>query len=203
MSSSGSVTYWLHQLKAGDQAAIQNLWERYFHRLVGLARKKLLDAPRQAADEEDVALSAFHSFCRGAEENRFPQLLDRDDLWQLLVLLTARKAANLAKQEGRLKRGGGRVRHLSALASSDPGEVGSAFASLVGREPDPEFAAQVAEELQQLLERLGDADLRSVAVWKMEGWTNQEVAVKLGRSPATVERKLRLIRELLEKEAGP
>jgi hypothetical protein len=59
VSSPGSVTYWIHQLKAGDQAAIQKLWEGYFHRLVGLARKRLAGAPRAAADENDVALSAF------------------------------------------------------------------------------------------------------------------------------------------------
>jgi hypothetical protein len=67
MSSEGSVTQWLGQLQAGDPAAVQPLWERYFQRLVGLARLKLRGAPRRAADEEDVALSAFDSFCRNAE----------------------------------------------------------------------------------------------------------------------------------------
>ena len=67
-----SVTQWIDRLKAGDPDAAQELWERYFRRLVGLARKKLRAAPRRAADEEDVALSAFDSFCRGAEQGRFP-----------------------------------------------------------------------------------------------------------------------------------
>jgi DNA-directed RNA polymerase specialized sigma24 family protein len=67
MASGGSVTRWLQQLQAGDPAAVQRLWERYYPRLVGLARKKLRDAPRRLADEEDVALSAFHSFCRSAK----------------------------------------------------------------------------------------------------------------------------------------
>src|SRR6516225_8427239 len=78
MSSPGSVTYWIHQLPAGDQAAIQKLWERYFPRLVGLVRKRLMGAPRAADDEEDVALSAFNSFFRRAQEGRFPKLTDRD-----------------------------------------------------------------------------------------------------------------------------
>src|SRR5262245_64764290 len=84
MSPDGSVTRWLDLLQAGKSEAVQALWERYFHRLVGLARKKLQDAPRRAADEEDVALSAFDSFCRHAEEGRFPQLADRDSLWRIL-----------------------------------------------------------------------------------------------------------------------
>jgi hypothetical protein len=84
MTSAGSVTHWLQLLKAGDQAAAPPLWEGYFRRLVGLARQRLPGIPRRAADEEDVALSAFDSFCRGAERGQFPRLNDRDDLWQLL-----------------------------------------------------------------------------------------------------------------------
>jgi hypothetical protein len=65
---------------------------------------------------------------------------------------------------------------------------------VLGHEPTPEFAAQVAEEFQRLLEGLGDADLRTIAVWKMEGYTTDEMAAKLRRAPRTVERKLDLIR---------
>src|SRR4051795_12014994 len=134
-SPSGCVTVWLEQLKAGDPAAAKPLWDGYFARLVRLARARLRAAPRRAADEEDVALSAFDSFCRGALEGRFPRLSDRDELWQLLVLLTARKASNLVRQERRQRRGGGRVWNASALDADDPGE-GPAFANLIGREPD-------------------------------------------------------------------
>src|SRR5438105_14531380 len=99
MSSSGSVTHWINLLKGGDAVAIQKLWEAYFARLVGLARKKLREAPRRAADEEDVALSAFDSFCAGVAKERFPQLADRDDLWHGLVTITARKALQLVRHE--------------------------------------------------------------------------------------------------------
>src|SRR5436309_4711052 len=109
MSSAESITTWINQFKGGDAAAAQKLWESYFRRLVGLARKKLQGTPRRAADEEDVALSAFDSFCRGAEQGRFPRLTDRDDLWRLLVTITARKAYQLALHEGRRKRGGNAV----------------------------------------------------------------------------------------------
>src|SRR5262249_53794237 len=91
MSSAGSITLWLTQLKTGDQMAAQKLWECCLDRLVRLARKKPQSLPRRAADEADVVLSAFDSFCRGAEQGRFPQLADRDDLWQILVMITAAK----------------------------------------------------------------------------------------------------------------
>jgi DNA-directed RNA polymerase specialized sigma24 family protein len=201
MTPEGSVTYWIHLLKAGDQAALEKLWEGYFRRLVGLARARLRDAPRRAADEEDVALSAFDSFYRGVEAGRFPRLLDRDDLWQLLVVITARKASNLARDERAQKRGGGAVRHASALPGAD--EEGPAFADRIGREPDPAFAAQVAEQCRRLLGQLEDPEQRAVAVWKMEGYRNEEIAVLLDRSLPTVERKLRRIRSIWEKEVVP
>ena len=195
MASSHSVTHWIGQLRAGDRVAAQHLWEGYFRRLVGLARGKLQCLPRRAADEEDVALSAFASFCRGVEGGRFPQLADRDDLWRLLVTITARKALHLARDERSQKRGGGTVRDEAALGDrDDSAALDAAIDELLGREPTPAFAAQVAEECQRLLDSLGDADLRTIAVWKMEGYTTEEIAAKLRRAPRTVERKLDLIR---------
>ena len=176
MASDGSVTHWISLLKAGEHAAAQPLWEAYCRRLAGLARHKLRAAPRRAADEEDVALSAFVSFCRGAEQGRFPRLDDRDDLWQLLVLLTARKAYRLLQHERRLKRGGGAVRHASALAE----EEGAGLAEVVGREPTPAFAAEVAEQCRRLLDGLGNAELRAVALAKLEGYSNAEIAARQG-----------------------
>jgi DNA-directed RNA polymerase specialized sigma24 family protein len=201
MSSEGSVTNWIGQLQAGDPAAAQRLWERYFQRLVGLARKKLQDAPRGASDEEDVALSAFASFCRNATDGRFPQLADRDDLWRLLVTITARKAFHLRRDEGRQKRGGGEVVSLTQLFGSSS-RAESGLEELVDSEPTPAFAALVAEESRRLLERLGDEQLRTIALCKLEGDTNDEIASKLGCVRATVQRKLCLIRDIWGQEAA-
>jgi DNA-directed RNA polymerase specialized sigma24 family protein len=203
VSDAGSVTHWLRQLPAGEQAAFHKLWERYVRRLLGLVRKRLHGAPRAAADEEDVVLSAFDSFFRRAQEGRFAKLLDRHDLWQLLVLIAGRKASQLAQQERRQRRGGGRVRHASALVAGDGSAAGPLFADLIGREPEPAVAAQLVENYERLLGELGDDELRTVAVWKLEGYTHEEIATKLGRAPATVERKVRLIRDAWAKEVTP
>jgi DNA-directed RNA polymerase specialized sigma24 family protein len=189
MVAAGSVSHWLDRLQAGDHAAAQPLWEVYFQRLVALARARLQGAPRQAADEEDVALSAFDSFCRGAAAGRFPQLADRADLWRLLVTITGHKAVDRLRHEHRLKR------HRPAE------EV--RLEEVVGPEPTPAFAAQVAEECRWLLGLLGDAELEAVALWKMEGYSTSEIAARLGYVPRTVERKLHLIRQVWEKEGQP
>jgi hypothetical protein len=91
--SDDSVTALIERLHSGDRAAAQHLWERYFPRLVGLARQRLKGVARRVSDEEDVALAAFDSFCRRAEKGDAPRLDDRDSLWGLLATITARKAA--------------------------------------------------------------------------------------------------------------
>jgi DNA-directed RNA polymerase specialized sigma24 family protein len=196
LSSDGSVTRLIGLLKEGDRAAAQPLWEVYFHRLVGLARARLAGSPSGASDGEDVALSAFDSFYRRAERGQFPRLEDRDDLWQLLFVLTVRKAVNLVRHRGRASRGGGRVRNLSDLDGADVDLVLAAG-------PSPALAAEMTDECRRLLAALPDETLRSVALWKMEGYTNTEIAARLDCVEKTVERKVRAIRALWSAEAPP
>lgn len=188
----GSVTRWLGDLEAGGDAdaAAQALWQRYFDQLVHLARARLRVAPRGPADEEDVALSAFDSFCRGAAAGRFPRLGDRSDLWRLLVTITARKAADYLRSESRQRRGGGRV-----VGEAADSEAGRWLDQVVGREPSPAFAAQVADECRRLLASLDDEGLRTIALLRMEGFTNDEIAERLGCGLRSVERKLDRIRK--------
>jgi DNA-directed RNA polymerase specialized sigma24 family protein len=195
----GSVSRWIGQLPAGNALAAQQLWQRYFHRLVDLARQRLRGAPRRAADEEDVALSAFASFCRAAEQGRFPLLADRDGLWRLLVVITARKAAHLRRDEGRHKRGGGMQRISEAAGEEDEESI---LSQVLSSEPTPEMAAQVSEECRRLLAKLGDENLRKVALLRMEGYTVEEIAGRLGRVERTVKRRLEIIRDIWSKKGG-
>jgi RNA polymerase sigma factor (sigma-70 family) len=185
-NSNASVTEWIVDLRAGDSQAVQRLWERYFAQLVRLARSRL--QPRGYLDGEDVALSAFDSFCHAAERGRFPQLGDRNDLWRLLVFITIRKISKVIERERAVIHGGG-VEH----------EGDSSLEQVLAREPDPEFAAEMAETFRRLIEDLGDDTLRRIAVWKMEGFTNEEIAVRLDCSLKTVSNKLRLVRLKLER----
>jgi len=187
-----SVTPWIGDLKTGaavDEAAHQ-LWGRYFDQLVRLARARLRSAPRGPADEEDVALSAFNCFCQGAAAGRFPDLSGRDDLWRLLVTITANKAADRIKHEHRQRRGGGRNVNGPGDGAADE------LAQAASREPNPEFAVMVADECCRLLDSLCDDVLRQIALLRMEGYENAEIAQRLGCGLRTVERKLDLIRKI-------
>jgi len=199
----GSISGWIDDLKAGDEAAVQPLWERYYARLVRLARAKLRASRRAAAaeDEEDAALSAFNSFCAGAARGRFPRLADRDDLWRLLVVITSRKAGAQVARQGRRKRGGGRVFEATDLAAAGGDGDGPDFlGSVVSGEPSPDFAAAAAEECRRLLGLLDTDELRRVAVDRMEGYSNDEIAERLGCARRTVARRLDLIRQTWEAE---
>jgi RNA polymerase sigma factor (sigma-70 family) len=179
MTTRDSVTLWLNQVKEGDRAAVSRLLDRYFHRLVGLARSRFQGQPALADYDEDVALSAFNSLCLGAERGRFPDLVDRDDLWRLLAVMTIRKAIDVQRRD--------RAREVSGEPNLE---------QLLSDEPSPELAAEMAEEHQRLLGLLDDAELRSIALWKVEGHTNEEIAGRLGCVERTVERKLQRIRIL-------
>jgi DNA-directed RNA polymerase specialized sigma24 family protein len=187
-----SVTHWIESLKAGDADAAQELWERYFETLVRPAKPRLQGATRAVADEEDAALSAFDSFCRGASRGRYPRLNDRDDLWRLLVIITERKALDQVQRERRQKRGGGKI--VAILGHDDGDGMGGGIGHLSSPEPTPEFAATVADECRRRLGQLRDETLRDVARLKMEGYTNEEVANRTACSLRSVARKLELIR---------
>lgn len=191
--SDSSVRKWVERLKTGDDAAAQRLWEVFFDRLVHLAHQRLQVRHRRVIDAEDVALSAFESFCRGVEDQRFPRLTDQHDLWRLLVSITMHKVLHVVRDQKRIKRGG-QFRELNDLAGSS--DAIAAVNQLVGREPSPEFAAEVAEEYERLLKSLDDEELVQLATWKLEGFTNEEIAAKWERTVRTVERKLNLIRKI-------
>lgn len=200
MSQPGSVTHWIVALKEGDLAAARPLWQRYYRQLIVLARNKLRSSRRREADEEDVVQVAFQSFFHAVSEGRFPELNDRDGLWKLLVVITAKKAMKQLAYEQRLKRGGtaGETLGIYTVGTDD-----AALAQFVDAEPTPEFAAQVADECRRLLAGLGDESLRHVAVWKMEGYGNDEIAKKLACSRRTVARKLEAIRIVWSEEQAP
>jgi RNA polymerase sigma factor (sigma-70 family) len=179
-----SVTRLIRSLQNGRDSAAGHLFELYFERLVKLARKRLQSMPNLSAYDEDVALQSFHSLCRRIRHADRPlQLSDRDDLWRLLAMRTVSRAIDV-------------IRHHK------PGESPNEFdvETLLAREPTAEEAAEMADECRRLLDLLQEPELRQVALWKVEGYTHEEIAAKLDCLPRTVERKVHRIRILWKDE---
>ena len=150
--------------------------------------------PRRAVDEEDVAVTAFEAFLRGTREGRFSKLETREDLWQVLAMLTERKAIGVLRRELADKRGGGQVRGESVfekMIMDSSGAIGIADVAA----PNPATLELFAGEVREMLDGLGDELLRQIAILKLEGYTNPEVALRLNIALRSVERKLQLIRD--------
>ncbi len=190
-----SVTRWIGELKDGKSEASRKLWERYFSRLIRLAANRLRSAPRRVADEEDVAVSVFDSLCRGVTEGRFQLLKDRDDLWKLMTAIVGMKAVDQIRRQTAQKRGGTDVRGESIFGTAGASQIGGLSQMLHG-EPTPEFIAMMDEQLSEMFRALPDDSLREVARMRFEGYANEEIAQSMDISLRSVERKLKVIREI-------
>ena len=194
MSSNDNVTRWIELVKAGDSTAANQLWQHYSDRLVRAVRAKLYGRERAVSDEEDIVLSVFDSFYDAAQLGRFPDLADRDELWRLLMRMSARKVVDKRRSEGRKRRGG----EFQAF-SLDAGDEGELF-ELTADEPSPEMVLMMEESVEQFFSHLGVGQLRDLAVAKLEGYSNAELAQRFACSERTIERRLHLIREKLKQE---
>jgi RNA polymerase sigma factor (sigma-70 family) len=195
MVHDGSVTRLIQLLRSDDAAerdlAARLIWRRYFQDLLELARNNLNKRIRRREDEEDVLQSMYKSFCLRQQRGEF-DLAGRDALWKLLVTITLRKTRNAAKRQGRDKRDVGRERTMSA--KDETGSDDWAIEQMEAAAPSPAEAALLNEALERRLEALADAELRQIALWRLEGYSNREIADRLDCTERTVERRLERIR---------
>ena len=190
MDDTSSVTEWLEEIQHQNDDAAIKLWNRYFQRLAALARNKLSGRPLRVVDESDVINQVFDDLLKGIQQGRF-QRLDRDDLWALLITITDRRCTDEIRRWNRQKRGGGNVRGDSAVG----GLSGPAF-DCFAIEPTEEFSLESRENLERLISMLPSESHQQVALLKLRGYTNQEIAAELGVSVPTIERRLRDTRNL-------
>jgi DNA-directed RNA polymerase specialized sigma24 family protein len=199
------VTLWIKSVEDGDDSSAGQLWNYCFPRLLSYSKKKLPDHLRRALDEEDVALSAFKSFCLAAAKGAFPQLEGRDDLWKLLLCIAGRKAQSYVRRELREKRGGGQVRGESIFESggnsSDSNSAG--IGNVVGNTASPEMLAQFTEDARAMIDMLQDDTIKTIALLRMEGYSVEEIAERLECGKRTVERRLTLIRRTWSEALKP
>jgi RNA polymerase sigma factor (sigma-70 family) len=191
MPDTDSIAPLIQGVKDGDEEAVRALWDRFFPQLCAVASRHLAGQRRADVDEEDLALSAFASFCGAAKSNRFPDLDDRQGLWRILSQITRRKAVDLIRYRQGLKRGAGHVGGESALLNRSG--LGG-LDDLPGEDLTPALSMVLQEEAQRLLSMLRDPQLQQLALLKLQGYTHAEIAERFGCSLSTVDRQLHLIR---------
>lgn len=190
-----SLSQWHAELCAGDPQATTRLWETYFERMVAVARKRLRGARTSVRDEEDVALSAFKSFCLGVQQGRIALDQSQLNLWPLLVTITLNKAIDQIRHDNRHKR--------STHTENTEGPLD--LQELVSHDANPELVAAASESFERLLEvldRTQDNDLRELAIASIEGNTPAEIAAVMNCSTRTIQRKLKTIQSLWKAESS-
>lgn len=182
-SSAGSVTQLIDLMHQGDRVAATAFWERFVPRLLGLARRTLMNHPRLNGFADDVVQSVFASFFHRMQRQQFA-FNDRDDVWNLLAVMTVRAARRAIRRDMADKRGGGQV-----VNTAHGSESTSSFEPVDPSQFGPEFDLFAEEMLNGLTE-----ELRTVAVLRLMGHTNAAIAQQLDWTVRKVERKLQLIR---------
>jgi RNA polymerase sigma factor (sigma-70 family) len=195
MAKSTNISHWIDLVKAGDSAAANQIWQHYFDRLVRSVRAGLYGQNRAVSDEEDIVLSVFDSFYTAAENGRFPDLSDRHDLWRLLLRMSARKVVDKRRHDQRQRRGGNAIVHSLNQTDDDESVI-----EAIGDEPSPEMVLMMQETVEEFFSHLGVGQLRELAVARLEGYSNAELAERFGCSERTIERRLHLIREKCQQE---
>lgn len=181
-----SITRWFRSLRDGDEEAAEMLWRHFFPRLVSIARNRFGADNNVVYGADDAAQSVFHLLCRGAKHGRYDKVVGRDDLWRLLVTSTRRKVIDQVRARNTVKRGGDVETLIPEFELQSP-------------DPTPETLAILDERLQERLAALRDDTLRTIAIMRLEGYANAEIAEQLSVSERTIERKLNLIRGDWEK----
>ena len=189
------VAQWIERVRGGDESAADLLWQHCFVRVVAFARRRMSGGPPSLADEEDIALSAMKSLCVGLRAGRFESLDGDDGLWRLLLVIASRKISDQVNYNTRQKR------NVNRLESSNNVAAEAHVRSLLCQQPTPDAEAEITEQLHTLLQTLERDDLKQVALMKMDGYTNEEIARKLKRGVSTIERKLRAIRSIWNRAA--
>ena len=180
--SENSLTHFFSRLREDDNSVAEQLWNRYCPRLTALARRTLAGQPKTVADENDAVQSAMVSFWRRSERGDFSADMDSNELWNLLGLITVRKARKQIRKENTQKRGGGKVVREGDLADFRLDEI-------LAEMPTQQFDLQCEELLAEL-----DDELRAFALLRLMGHKNREIADIYDCTERRIERKMQLIR---------
>lgn len=189
MSEISPVPQLIHRLRDGDNEAAEQLFVRYTLQLNRLAEKHLSRRLAGRVEIEDVVQSVFRTFHRRCLRGEF-RVDGSAQLWRLLVQVTVRKVA--AKARG-LK---GEPPPVSALAD----DGGALLAEAVTREPSPEEAVALVDQMEALLRGLPEMHGRVLEL-RLEGHAVAEIAPRLGVSRQTVYRVLGLLQHRLVRDS--
>ncbi|MDR2441625.1 MAG: LuxR C-terminal-related transcriptional regulator [Planctomycetaceae bacterium] len=182
-----------------NKESFEQFWNLHFDRLTALARRKMTQVNKRVSDEEDIAISAIHSFYTGLAEQRFHSIQGNNELWKILATIVCRKISKQQRDQLTQKRGGGHIRGESIFvagpAANNDESKQTGLGNVAGNTLTPYFEIEFLDTCEKLYNILEDETMRNIARLIMEGFSIDEIAEELGCVRRTVERKLKKIRE--------
>ena len=197
MNNKGSVTQLLEDARQGDETSLNRLFNRFYARLKKWAGRELDPAKCREFDADDIAIEAFHSFCKGILHGKFPKLGDRHSLQALLATITIRKAINKIDYANAQKRGEGRVRGESIFESTnDSVENNQGFESVKSEGLSPAEKVILDDQIEYYLGVLPE-NLKPTTQRLLLGFSPREIASEFKRSTRAIEIQRKRIFEIL------
>ena len=193
-SDTGSVTRWLQRLQAGESGAAQAIWDRFYQRVVRFAELQMKRNADRAVDGEDIAQSAFRAVYHAVMNGRYPDMDNRQELWQLLIVSIRNRVRRHFRDIHTQKR---MVNEKGLLLMQDRLNA----IELSG----PVAQAELADLLAMLLRVLDQEDptgeLRQIALLQLEEYSASAIARKLKRRKSYILQRVRMIRILWQESA--
>ncbi len=196
--SDESVSGWISRLPHGDKDAQAKIWERYGDVVTRMARRFLGGVQRRDSDEEDVSVQVLCSLYKKFESGDFSEVTNREQLWGLLMSMTRNKAAETARHKRALKRGAGNVRGESVFQDAQNEKNGLDQQVQTRGQLDP--AEYQTFQFMELIDCLGDDELRKIALLRIGGFSNAEICERTGLEERTLFRRFEKIKSILQVE---
>jgi RNA polymerase sigma factor (sigma-70 family) len=193
MADDTSFRVLMDELVGGRESAAADIVAEYTAALVSVARRAISPKLARRIDPEDVVQSAYRSFFVRMGRGEY-ELGNGKELWKLLLTITLNKV----RKQGKFHRA--KKRSVSLEQSAGGSTMAAPAAELKrSKEPNPEDAAILIEEVVALLATLRDDD-RAIIELRLQGYNSVEIAKETGRAERTVRRAIeRVERRLREK----
>lgn len=181
----------IERCRRGDEDAAREVFDAYVARLIPLARRRISQRLASRVDPEDIVQSVFRTFFARLKDDKF-EINDQDDLFRLLVRITVHKTLRQIAHHKAAKRDPN-----MEMPQSD--STNEQVLQLLSNEPTPEATVTFLDQLEHFLGQLQPQD-RQILELRMEGFSTEEIAKKLGSYDRKVRRVLERIRALAEHE---
>ena len=200
MTDSEQIELYFADLASNRANAINVLNQLFYEKIASIARHKLGQFPRRVIDEYAIANAVLQAFHLRAQKGEYSEVREPSQILLLLSRMAKDRVVDEIRTHSALKRGGGRTRGNSIFSSGRHSQTHGDFDRFQSDQETPSKKEVFAEQMQQLLAKLSDPTCKSVLILRYEGLTNEEIAEHLQVSIATVERKRRRIRQVLESD---